>query len=84
MTLDLNTTEKYIKNVDIVNLNKVMSSRLPQSKLYLKILGILYYITDTNLPITTDIVEKSPSNNSHLQQHHLHLLFLYYQSLFQI
>ena len=35
-----------------------MSPRLLQSKLYFRILGILYYIKDTNLPITVDIVKK--------------------------
>lgn len=57
-TLDLNTIEKYIKNISAVDSNKVIAPRLPQFKLYLKILGILYLIEDTNLPITTHIVEK--------------------------
>ena len=35
-----------------------MSPRLPQSKSYLKILEIPYYIKDTNLPITVNIVKK--------------------------
>ena len=35
-----------------------MASRLPQSKSYFKILGISYFIEDTNLPITTNIIEK--------------------------
>ena len=35
-----------------------MIPRLPQSKLYLKILGIPYYIKDTNLLITIDIIKK--------------------------
>ena len=35
-----------------------MSPRLSQSKSYLKILGIPYYIEDMNLPITADIVER--------------------------
>ena len=41
---DLNTIENYIKNIDMINSNKTMSLRLPQSKSYLKILGISYYI----------------------------------------
>lgn len=57
-TLDLNTIEKYIKNISAVDSNKVIALRLSQFKLYLKILGILYLIEDTNLPITTHIVEK--------------------------
>jgi len=57
-TLDLNTIEKYIKNVSAVDSNKVIALRLSQFKLYLKILGILYLIEDTNLSITTHIIEK--------------------------
>ena len=40
-TLDLNIIEKYIKNVNNVNMNEIISSRLSQSKSYLKILDIL-------------------------------------------
>ena len=36
-TLDINTIEKYIKNLNDIDLNKVMNSRLFQSKSYLKI-----------------------------------------------
>ena len=35
---DLNTIERYIKNVNIVNSEDVIASQLPQSKSYLKIL----------------------------------------------
>ena len=35
-----------------------MNPRLLQSKSYLKILGISYYVEDTNLFITIDIVER--------------------------
>jgi len=34
-----------------------MSPRFSQSKSYLKILGIPYFIEDTNLSITSDIIE---------------------------
>ena len=43
-TSDLKVTEDYMKNLNNVDLNDVMSPRLPQSKSYLKILGILYLI----------------------------------------
>ena len=56
--LDLNSIENYIKNIDLVNSNNIMSLRLPQLKLYLKILGIPYYIKDMNLLVTTNIVER--------------------------
>ena len=42
--LNINIIEKYTKNLNNVNLNKVISLRLFQSKSYLKILGILYFI----------------------------------------
>ena len=51
--LDIKVIEKYVKNVD-----KVKSPRLPQSKSYFNILGISYYIKDTNLSITPDIIGK--------------------------
>lgn len=55
---DLNTIENYIKNIDIANSNEVISPRLLQSKSYLKILDIFYYIKDTDLSIISDVVEK--------------------------
>ena len=55
---DLNTIENYIKNIDITNSNEVISPRLLQSKSYLKILDISYYIKDTDLSIISDVVEK--------------------------
>ena len=58
ITLDLNIIEKHIKNINDIDINKVMSPRLSQFKLYLKILGISYYIKDTNLSIILDIVER--------------------------
>ena len=52
--LNINIIEKYMNNV---NLNKVISHRLFQSKSYLKILDILYFIKNTNLLIPIDIIE---------------------------
>ena len=46
-TLDFNT----------INSNNIMSLRLSQSKFYLKILDILYLIEDTNISISSDVVE---------------------------
>jgi len=56
-TLDLNTIKKYIKNMNVVDLDNVRVLSLPQSKLYLKILGILYLIENMNIPISADVVE---------------------------
>lgn len=55
---DLNTIENYIKNINMINSNKIMSLKLPQSKSYLKILDISYYIKNMNLFITTNIIER--------------------------
>ena len=55
---DLSTIEKYIKNIDSIDLDDIMMSRLPQLKSYLKILGILYLIEDTNVPISSDVVKR--------------------------
>jgi len=51
-----------MKKLNNVNTSNVMSPRLPQLKLYLKILGIPYFVEDTNLLInlfiTSDIIER--------------------------
>ena len=44
----------YVKNIDSIISDKVQISRLSQSKSYLKITGIPYYVDSTNLPTTLD------------------------------
>jgi len=61
--LNLQTIERYIKNVNNIKSNQVETLRLPQSKLYLKIIGIPYLIEDTNTPISADVVEKIIKEN---------------------
>jgi len=56
-TLDLSNIKKYIKNVDIIDSVDIMLPQLSQSKSYLKILDISYFIGNTNVPITSSIVE---------------------------
>jgi len=46
-----------VKDLNDVDHSDIMNPRLPQSKSYLKVLGIPYFIKDTNLPISSDIVE---------------------------
>jgi len=46
-TLDFQTIKRYIRNVNNIELNQVETLRLSQSKLYLKIIGIPYFIEDT-------------------------------------
>ena len=57
-SLDLSTIERYIKNIDIIDSEDIIASKLSQSKSYLKILGIPYLIKDTNVPITSDVVKR--------------------------
>ena len=54
---DLNTINKYTKNVNIVDPENIMASQLPQSKSYLKILGISYIKENINAPVSLDFVE---------------------------
>ena len=44
--------EKYVKEVNAINTSNIMSLRLSQSKFYFKILGISYFVEDTNVLIT--------------------------------
>jgi len=53
----MQTIEKYIKNLNNIDSNEIISPRLFQSKSYLKILDISYFIKDTNLPIFADIIK---------------------------
>jgi len=57
-SLDLSIVEKYMKKLNNVDLNNVMSPRLSQSKSYLKILGIPYFIKDTNISVSSDIIKR--------------------------
>jgi len=54
---DMSIIEKYIKESDNINPNDILSLRLPQSKSYLKILGIPY-ITNNGTPISHNQVEE--------------------------
>ena len=56
-TYNLNIIEKYIKNLNNINYSNIMSPRFPQSKFYLKVLNISYFIEDINLSISPDIIE---------------------------
>ena len=56
-TLDLQTIKKYVKNSCSVDTDNVKSLRLPQSKLFLKIIGIPYISEITNSHIISDEIE---------------------------
>jgi len=53
--LNLSTIKKYLKNVQNINLNSIESPRLPKSKSYMKIIGLLY--SSKLGVITSDIIE---------------------------
>ena len=53
--LDLQTIERYIKNVNNIESNQVEVPRLPQSKSYLKIISISFFLEDMNTPISSDV-----------------------------
>jgi len=55
---NLDIIKKYIKNLNDIDSNNIMSPRLSQYKLYLKILSISYFVKDTNLFLSSDIVER--------------------------
>ena len=58
MFSDLNIVERYVKELENINLNNVISLCLLQFKLYLKILEVLYFLENTNLHITSNIIEE--------------------------
>jgi len=47
----------YVKNTNNLNFNNVQDTQLPQSKSYLKILGIPYLIKNINTPINLNVLE---------------------------
>jgi len=61
--LDLQSIKKYIKNAHYIEVDQMEPLRLSQSKLYLKIIGILYLFEQTNACITSDDIKKILKNN---------------------
>jgi len=55
--------KKYVKMMNNIDISDIMSLRLSQSKLYFKILGIPYFVKNTNLPITSDVVATTSHND---------------------
>ena len=60
---DLQAIEKYVKSTSYINSDQVQSLRLPQSKSYLKIVGISYLSKATNSYISSDEVKRILKNN---------------------
>jgi len=62
-SLDFQAIEKYVKSASSIDADQVQSPRLPQSKSYLKIIGIPYLSEATNTCITSEEVERILKNN---------------------
>ena len=58
--LDLQTIERDVKNSNQIDVENVDVSQLPQSKSYLKIIGLSYL---TNTPLTLNVAETILKNN---------------------
>ena len=61
--LNLQSIEKYIKNAYYIETNQIESLRLPQLKLFLKIIGISYISKTTNTYISSNKIEKIIKDN---------------------
>jgi len=62
---NLSVVKSYIKNTNSVDSNNIQSTYLLQSKLYLKILDILYLIESTNTQINSSVI-KSVIKSTHI------------------
>jgi len=60
---DLQEIEKYVKNLLSSDVENISLPRLPQSKSYLKIVGIPYISKKTNNQISSDDIENVLKNN---------------------
>ena len=56
-SLNLQTIKHYVKDANRINSNEVNSPRLPQSKSYLKIIGLLYFQENTTTSIISNVVK---------------------------
>jgi len=56
-SLELQMIENYVKNANHISTDGVKVPRLPQSKSYLKIIGISFLQENMNIPINSSIVE---------------------------
>ena len=61
--LDLSTIEKYLKSIQNVNPDSIKSPRLPKSKSYMKIIGLLY---SSELGVMSPDIIKDVLKDSHL------------------
>ena len=62
-SLDSQTIKRYVKNTNQIDLDNIETSQLPQSKSYLKIIGILYLLENTNTSMIADAIKTIIRNN---------------------
>jgi len=62
-SLNLQTIKKYVKNTNFIDSDNINTPYLPQSKLYLKIIGIPYFLKNTNSPILAYVIETIMKEN---------------------
>ena len=62
-SLDLQIIEKYVKNTNLIDSDNIDTPCLLQSKLYLKIIGISYFLENNNSLILADIIEIIKENH---------------------
>ena len=60
---NLQTIENIVENMENINSEDIESPRLLQSKSYLKIIGISFFIKNTNVPIMPDYIEEIIKSN---------------------
>ena len=60
---DLQVIEKYVKSASSIEAKQIQSSRLPQSKSYLKIVGVPYLSETSNMCITSNDIKRILKNN---------------------
>ena len=60
---NLQKIEKYVKNSLQTNDNSIASPRLPQSKFYVKIIGIPYFVDKSNTYILSEDIKHILKNN---------------------
>ena len=60
---NLQKIEKCVRNLLNSDIDQISSPRLPQLKSYLKIVGILYLVNQSNTHITSEDIKKILKNN---------------------
>ena len=80
-TSDLNIMEKYLKDLNDINLTNIINLRLSQFKSYLKILNIPYFVKNTNLSVISNIIE-SIIKSTHIFNNIVLVSYLYIIKVF--